>query len=298
LPFEAGKPEGEFELADTVLADDISQIPGMESSEPSLPPGMIACPTCGTHVPEQNKFCGGCGSKISPRVQIPEPAPAAAPAPASAPVVQMVPKAKLIVQKPDGTQETVLELSEGETIIGRTCQPVFATDYYMSPQHAKVIIEHGAIFIEDLDSLNGTFFRITREELLKDGAIFRLGTEVLRFRTLPDEMVDEQGTEILGSPNLKAWGRLELIMGKEGAGAAYSLTGEIIKIGREEGDITFPDDGYVSGEHLELNYMDGQIYLVDLNSSNGSYLKISGLREVEPSVPILMGYQLYRIELI
>ncbi len=282
-------------MADTVLADDISQIPGLENEAPAAPataappPEELACPSCGTMVPYGNKFCGSCGHKMEP---VQPPASPASPSPTAKPV------AKLIVQKPDGTQETVLELMEGETILGRSTQPVFESDYYMSPKHAKIHIERGAIQIEDLNSLNGTYFRIKNEEELKDGAVFRIGTEVLRFHRLPPEAPAADGTMILGSPNLKAWGRVEIIMGRDSVGRAYSLMGETIKIGREDGDITFPDDGYVSGEHLELAYMDNQAYLVDLNSSNGSYLKISGLREVEPGIPILMGYQLYHIELL
>jgi pSer/pThr/pTyr-binding forkhead associated (FHA) protein len=72
----------------------------------------------------------------------------------------------------------------------------------------------------------------------------------------------------------------------------------MIKIGREEGDITYPEDGYVSGEHMEINKLDDQVFLIDLNSSNGSYLKISSKRELMPGTPLLMGYQLYKFELI
>jgi len=37
---------------------------------------------------------------------------------------------------------------------------------------------------------------------------------------------------------------------------------------------------------------------VDLNSSNGTYLNIKSVMELDPATPILMGYQLYRIELL
>jgi pSer/pThr/pTyr-binding forkhead associated (FHA) protein len=288
-----------FEMDDTVMVDDIEDLPftppSRDHSQPpsSAPDGPFACPKCASEIPAGFKFCGNCGYRIE---SSPAPAPAAAPAPAPEPSAPHV--ADLIVQKPDGSMEKVLELHEGDTVIGRTTHPAFNNDYYMSPEHARITVDSGIILVEDLNSLNGTFFRITTEEKLVNGSVFRIGTEVLKYHELDEPIPEEDGTQVLGSPNLDAWGRLEIIMGKDSIGSAFVLTGETIRIGREDGDITFPDDGYVSGEHLEVARMDTDTYLIDLNSSNGSYLKVAGARDVDPGVPVLMGYQLYRVELV
>ncbi|MBU1379459.1 FHA domain-containing protein [Myxococcota bacterium] len=292
-----GPAEGEFEMADTVMADDIAQLGLGETSEPQ----SVACPECGNQVPVGFKFCGNCGCKITaaPAIaQVSAPAPAPDPTPVPEPMPQANFVAKLIVQRPDGRFESVLDMEEGEVVVGRETHPSFATDAYMSPSHARITIDSGSIFVEDLGSINGTYIRVTQEELLKSGDIFRIGTEVMRYKELPRASETPDGTVVIGSPNVDAWGRIELITGPDAVGAAWVLSGEVIKIGREDGDITFPEDGYVSGEHLEINRLDDQTYLVDLKSSNGTYLKIRDVREVEPSMPILMGYQLYRIELI
>ena len=304
LPF-APPPaaHGGFEMADTVCADDEQQ--QMIVPKPVAPTGQKICAQCGSAITPGFKFCGNCGSPAldAPAPApldstIPAPAPFAAPAPAPAPAVAPVPVARLIVQRPDGSTAPVIDLFAGETILGRTTHPAFSNDYYMSPNHCKLTIDSGSIFVEDLGSLNGTFFRLSHEELLHDGDVFRVGTEVLRYQVLPPVETLDDGTIIAGSPNLDAWGRLELIMGKSFAGQAFAMTGERIRIGREEGDITFPDDGYVSGEHLEVTRIDNATYLVDLNSSNGTYLNIKSIMELDPATPILMGYQLYRIELL
>jgi pSer/pThr/pTyr-binding forkhead associated (FHA) protein len=292
-------------MADTVCADDDPQVLGIPYSLPP-PAGQKICSQCGTSITPGFKFCGNCGSPaiidapVAPSLDstIPAPAPFMEPAHAPAPAPAPAPVARLIVQRPDGSTAPVIDLFEGETILGRATHPAFSNDYYMSPNHCKLIIDAGSIFVEDLGSLNGTFFRLSHEELLQDGDIFRVGTEVLRYQSLPPVDSLEDGTIIAGSPNLDAWGRLELIMGKGVAGQAFAMTGERIRIGREEGDITFPDDGYVSGEHLEITRMDNASYLIDLNSSNGTYLNIKRAMELDPAIPILMGYQLYRIELL
>ncbi|PKN48158.1 MAG: hypothetical protein CVU59_00010 [Deltaproteobacteria bacterium HGW-Deltaproteobacteria-17] len=293
-------------MADTVCADDEQQQMVLPQATPEA--GAKVCSQCGTAITPGFKFCGNCGSPaivdapVQPSLDstIPAPAPFAAPAPVPAPVAAPapVPVARLIVQRPDGSTAPVIDMFEGETILGRSTHAAFSNDYYMSPNHCKLTIDSGSIFVEDLGSLNGTFFRLSHEELLHDGDVFRVGTEVLRYRALPPVDALDDGTIIAGSPNLDAWGRLELIMGKDAPGQAFAMTGERIRIGREEGDITFPDDGYVSGEHLEVTRMDNASYLIDLNSSNGTYLNIKNLMELDPATPILMGYQLYRIELL
>ncbi|MBN2722839.1 MAG: FHA domain-containing protein, partial [Deltaproteobacteria bacterium] len=282
-----------YEMADTVLADDISDLGFSTDSSVS----DNSCPECGNEVPPGFKFCGNCGHKMESSPQMPV-ASFSPPAPEPEPEPEPEPVAKLIVQKPDNTFETVLELMEGETVIGRETHKAFATDSYMSPAHTRLTVEMGTILVEDLDSLNGTYIRVIQEEELFSGDIFRIGTEVMRYKDLPPPQKTADETVVIGSPNVDAWGRIEILTGPDSVGCAYVLSGEVIKVGREDGDITFPDDGYVSGEHLELNRMDDQVYLVDLNSSNGTYLKIREPREVEPGTLLLMGYQLYRIELI
>jgi pSer/pThr/pTyr-binding forkhead associated (FHA) protein len=67
-------------------------------------------------------------------------------------------------------------------------------------------------------------------------------------------------------------------------------------MGRERGDILFPEDGYVSGTHARIALRDGRVYLVDVGSSNGTFLRVRGERRLAPGAFILMGQQLFRIE--
>ena len=47
-----------------------------------------------------------------------------------------------------------------------------------------------------------------------------------------------------------------------------------IVIGRKEtSDIVLLGDNYVSRTHCQLNYVDGKIYLTDLDSTNGTFVK-------------------------
>ena len=67
-------------------------------------------------------------------------------------------------------------------------------------------------------------------------------------------------------------------------------------LGRERGDILFPEDGYVSGTHARISLSDGQVILSDLGSSNGTFLRLRHERTIPNGSFILMGQQLFRVE--
>ena len=80
-------------------------------------------------------------------------------------------------------------------------------------------------------------------------------------------------------------------------GRDFPLEGENVFIGRERGHIVFPEDGYVSGSHAVLFRQDGELMLKDLDSSNGTYVR-THRGQLSGATPfVLIGAQLFRIEL-
>src|SRR4029079_7675078 len=130
--------------------------------------------------------------------------------------------------------------------------------------------------VRDLESLNGVFVKMTQEEELTDGQIIRSGQELLLFETVPAPEPTPDGTELMGSPNPGYWGKLTVIIGRDITGAAFPLLGESVTLRRERGEINFPDDGYVSGLHARVTLRDGRVFLADLGSSNGTFIKVNG----------------------
>lgn len=263
-------------------------------------PGEIACPSCGRAVQAGFAFCGGCGARISasssgPAVPVGQPrtmfmAGSAAPAPTA------VPRGRLILIRPDGSEGGAHPLHDGDNLIGRGQAPLFDADAYLSPRHAEISVGPGGVTIRDLQSLNGIFIRTTGEEALESGDIFRIGQELLRFEVIAPPQPLEDGTEIMGTPNPGFWGRLSVIVGRDVDGSAFPLFGEAIVLGRERGDILFPEDGYVSGTHARILLRDDRVYLTDLGSSNGTFLRIRHERTVPTGTFMLMGQQLFRLE--
>ncbi len=272
--------------------------PGVPGFSPGFAPpaaaaGMRRCPSCGSDVPPSFRFCGTCGFRMdeaSAPMQMPMP-PAAVGAPLSRARLSMT------LIRPDGTEGGTHELRPGENKLGRSFGPVFENDGYLSPVHAQLDIRGTNAMVRDLESLNGVFVKMTQEEELTSGQIIRIGQELLRFELIAAPDATPDGTELMGSPNPGYWGKLTVIIGREITGAAFPLLGESSTLGRERGDINFPDDGYVSGLHARVTLRDSRVFLADLGSSNGTFIKVNGERAVGHESFVLLGQQLFRLNL-
>jgi pSer/pThr/pTyr-binding forkhead associated (FHA) protein len=223
------------------------------------------------------------------------PPPVAAAPPAMAPVAAPQLSGRMTLIRPDGTEGGTHDLVQGSNKIGRTTAPLFENDGYLSPEHAEITLATSGAAVRDLDSLNGVFVKMLEEEEIIPGDIFRIGQELMRFDTIAPPTPLEDGTEIMGSPNPGYWGRISVIIGKDIDGSAFPLLGDAVTLGRERGDINFPDDGYVSGLHARLSTRNGRYYLADLGSSNGSFVKIRSERQLGSGAFVLLGQQLFRI---
>jgi hypothetical protein len=245
------------------------------------------CPSCGSPVPRDFVFCGQCGHRMAGAK------PAAAVQPAAPPAVAA--RGQLVLIRPDGTEGGSISIHDGETLIGRTGGPLFEQDVYLSPRHATLTLGEDYLLVADLGSLNGVFVRMIDEEEVESKEMFRIGQELLRFDAIEQPAPVPDGTDLMGSPNPGFWGRLSVVVGRDQLGSAFPLFGDAVVLGRERGDILFPEDGYVSGTHARLSQRAGKFYLADLGSSNGTFVRIRSDRAVKSGAFILMGQQLFRV---
>ncbi len=262
----------------------------------TAPEDARLCSTCGTPVPEGFKFCGVCGGRYDARSR----APAAV---ASVPVVEAAPApAQLVVIHPDGTEGAKFSLSPTETTVGRAHpSPLFADDPFLSPRHATFYFGKNQLFARDEGSLNGIFIRIKAEVELFHGDLFRIGQQLLRFEELaqvrPVLPGAGDGTMVMGSPVRGAWGRLSSVVAINTPASVWVLRKVEEALGRERGEITFPDDGFVSGTHCKVVTRDGRFFLQDTGSTNGTYLRVKAEAILSQGDLVLLGQQLFRIDL-
>lgn len=252
----------------------------------------MICRTCGKDNQPNHRFCQECGSPLPAEGSRSMRAPAEARPPV---------RGRLVLVRPDGSDGGSFPLNEGANLLGRGSGPLFDADSYLSPIHVRIELgtgkNEGRCIVRDAGSLNGVFLKISEEELLYDGAHFRIGQELLRFETLRQPRLLEDGTEIMGSPNPGYWGRISIVIGRHHDGSSFPLLGDAVVLGRERGDILFSEDGYVSGTHARISFRNGQAFLQDLASSNGTFLRLHEERVVGTGAYLLLGQQLFRITL-
>jgi pSer/pThr/pTyr-binding forkhead associated (FHA) protein len=247
-----------------------------------------SCANCGARIQPGFAFCGACGT----------PVPGAAPA---APPVTGFAKdsARLVLIQPDGTEGGTVEIPTSEVAVGRDAGGFFGQDAYLSPRHAVFKSNRGeSVTVRDEGSLNGVYVKVTPQnpQEIRSGDVFRIGQELILFEAIDRGAPAADGTEKMGSPVEGLWGRLSLIVGKGRLGNSFPIGGDGVILGRERGNILFPEDGYVSGVHLRLYCEGKKFFIVDLGSSNGTYYKVNGRTNVKPGDFLLMGAQLFRVD--
>jgi pSer/pThr/pTyr-binding forkhead associated (FHA) protein len=86
--------------------------------------------------------------------------------------------------------------------------------------------------------------------------------------------------------------KLILIRGEGMDGISYVLASAEHVVGREQGEILFPDDALLSPKHANFLYRNGELYVRDEGSRNGVFLRIKEPQDLEPGQPFLVGEQL------
>jgi pSer/pThr/pTyr-binding forkhead associated (FHA) protein len=260
---------------------------------PASDAATSACPQCGHLNGPTNMFCGSCGFRLAQATRSAVPAaPAASPGDAGSGVI-------LTALRADGTEAGTFRLPGGTTTVGRETGGIFAGDSYLSPRHATFRQSNGKMMVLDEDSLNGVYKKLARDAPieLKPNDIFRIGQEIIRFEPLAPLPASPDGVERLGAPSKGCVGRIALVTGRETTGNAFTMPETGLQLGRERGDVLFPEDGYVSGLHCRLTWEKGKTTLTDLGSSNGTFVRLREETSVQTGDVLLMGQQLFRISM-
>jgi pSer/pThr/pTyr-binding forkhead associated (FHA) protein len=227
-----------------------------------------------------------------------------------APALVMAPAPMMDVQAWGAAVSVNRDGSDGErhsliaeyVLIGRTgCDINFEHDRFLARSHARIERTVEGARVVPMDRLNGVYRKIDAVTELADGAIILVGREVLRVEVLDrDERACEplvrHGVALFGSPPREPWARLMQLLPSGGVRDVRNLSGNEVALGREEGEIVFPDDAFMSRRHAMVRWDGQRITLQDLGSSNGTFVRLTGVAALRPGDHLRMGDQLFRLE--
>lgn len=90
--------------------------------------------------------------------------------------------------------------------------------------------------------------------------------------------------------------RLVVIKGEGGDGVTYHLTATNHIIGRTSGEIRFAEDFFLSPEHALFTVQAGRLFVKDLGSVNGVFVRIKSPVALDHGDCFLVGEQLLRLD--
>ncbi len=67
-------------------------------------------------------------------------------------------------------------------------------------------------------------------------------------------------------------------------------------IGRDEGDIQFPEDSKLSNPHARFHFKDGKLHVEDLGSTEGVFIRVRGPRPLLADDIFVVGRQILRLD--
>lgn len=213
---------------------------------------------------------------------------------------------------------------EGNVIVGE--------DPYLSPRHARILWDRGKVVLRDLGSTNGVYLRLAPSRdtssrhtpdspeisvPLADQDLILVGQQVLRFDILKEAEggfgpAQEHGTLLFGSPAAPRYARLCQRTVEGITRDVYYIRKVETVLGRESGDVVFTEDPFLSRRHAAVRLLsrdglargtssrpppgDARFALVDLGSSNGTFLRIRSEVELTPGDHFRVGQQLFRVD--
>lgn len=249
------------------------------------------CRSCSTPVPLGHKFCGRCGASVPPEIlatrtqffgQLQQPG-----------------KAKLILIRGEGVEGLSYQLSADQHIVGRQGQLVFPDDPFVSPIHANLFYRDEKLVVRDEGSLNGVYLRVRGSTSVEFGQLVLAGEQMFRVEgtPTPTDQPGPDGTYFYTSPKLPTALRIVQILQGGAEGMAVCARSGGLQIGREGGDLNFPGDLYMSASHCKIEESGGKATVTDLNSRNGTYVRIAKEKELSHGDYLFIGKKLLRVEI-
>jgi pSer/pThr/pTyr-binding forkhead associated (FHA) protein len=262
------------------------------TSPPIASGSALLCGGCGAENPPGTNFCYACGRRLRMTS-----------ASGGNDVGHLPLRARLVAVRRDGTDGASYPFEGDQLDIGRSEGDLLFEDPHLASRHARILRRGGGYVLVPLDTRNGVYVRVTVPTPLDEGDQILLGKQVLRFEVVPDVERNlrpgvEQGVILFGTPVRAPWARLRQMTSAGTTRDVYHLARSEVILGREQGDIVFSDDEFMSRRHAALRARPGGGEVEDAGSSNGTFIRLRREHFLGHGEMIRLGDELLRFELL
>jgi len=184
-------------------------------------------------------------------------------------------------------------------VIGSQGQVELSGERFAAPKEAVFSYDGTKLWLVDLEGGNGVYVRVRSPVELVMGDAFLVGDQVLSLESNPPPD-DEPGpgpTYFYASPRWHSSFRLVQTWEGGATGATCVARGATVQIGRENGDMIFADDPLVGEPHCVVEEQAGTFVLTDLGSRAGTFVRITGQRELVEGDELSIGRTRFRVSI-
>lgn len=239
---------------------------------------MIRCASCGRENDPASKFCLDCGKPVvqSGARIIPVPAPATQRGPERP---NAIPDARVSVKANGGGSASV-------KLPCRYCHtPVDPTQPFCPKCGGRVADQPAVASTTACGSCGNAVVPGVDVFCARCGARVAPGAE-------PPPIA--KGTAVFSAAAVRSGPKIAILDSSGQVARTVTMEGAEATIGRADGELRFHDDVFMSPVHASLSFRDGQLFLRDLGSRNGTWLYQTEPYKLQDGDTILVGSQILR----
>jgi hypothetical protein len=179
--------------------------------------------------------------------------------------------------------EKPVPLGSGPLDVGETLDPL------VREGEGRLFVSDGRLYVEPAPDSDGLYLRLRDEVRLEDGDVMLIGYVAMRFDRVPASPPIDGTRQVVGGSASTPCGRLTFLRRDGTLGPVHDLpTGSTI-LGRTGGHLNFPDDARLSRRHAQIVASDKGCRLEDLESRNGTFLRVRRTTQLEPGDSLRVG---------
>ena len=190
---------------------------------------------------------------------------------------------------PEGDRRSV-EVGKRPVVLGSGLDELgLAGDPRLGPAEAELYVNEGRLFIEPAAKSANVYKRIDREMKLKDGDVVLIGDIAAMFVSAGPPGAVDGARQVLGGSANAPCGKIVFLRRDGSPGPSHDLPAGKTVLGRTDGHMNFPNDSRLSRRHALFFASDQGVTLEDMESRNGTYLRVRERTELRPEDALRIG---------
>ncbi|MCE9634998.1 MAG: FHA domain-containing protein [Planctomycetes bacterium] len=152
-----------------------------------------------------------------------------------------------------------------------------------------LVVTDGRLWLDVDPASTGIYRRLDGEEELADGDVVLIGEIAAAYQATPAAPALAPDAQVLGGASGSPCGRLVFLRRDGSNGPVHDLPHGKTILGRTDGHLNFPADTRLSRRHARFYAADGKVTVEDLDSRNGTYLRVRARRRLDTGDALRIG---------